>query len=108
MHRLLCVAAIAMTIACRGGSTSPEPPPAVQGPITFLEPDGRYRVDDGTATACGFAVVRVTDATEIRRRGGASATRAELAVGRRVAVWATHTVQRGCPTEVDALSVVIR
>ena len=100
-------------VACQG-ATAPniaaEGPPDFRGVITFLTDHGRFRVDDGSATACGFSDVRVPESAEIRWRVGGRAPRTALRVGRHIAVWqpeAQRAVLSARCHAIDAHLVVI-
>ena len=102
-----------LLVACRTATapeTDLEGPPDFQGVITFITEDGRFRIDDGSATTCGFSDVHVPATAEIRWHLGASATRAALRIGRHVSVWQPDE-QRGVLSArchaIDARLVVI-
>jgi hypothetical protein len=91
-------ASVLALIAC-GGATGPDTEsdgnPDFRGVIVFITEDGRFRVDDGSATACGFVHVRVPDAAEIRWSVGGRATYAALDIGRRVSLWMPDEQRNG-------------
>ena len=104
-----CLAAVAAALGCGAGAaaTAPEGPPGIRGAIVHILDDGAFRVDDGTATACGFADVRVADSTEVRwLLGGRRASRADLRLGRRVSVWAPWNGEARCAAFTARLVVI--
>ncbi|MGH7615146.1 MAG: hypothetical protein ACREMW_14040 [Gemmatimonadales bacterium] len=108
LSRYVWVGAFTIAVGCDSG-TGPDavPGPAdFRGTISRVWEDGGYLVDDGSATACGFALMYVSDATEIRWRNGAPTSPAELQVGRRISVWQSGSVDPRCST-LQARAVVI-
>jgi hypothetical protein len=105
MRKLLFIAVVASLAGCNDESivsaTSTDDP-YVRGPITQILPDGRLVVDDGTFTACGAAIVRVTASSAIVRRGGGQASHADLRPPRRVAVWPRGGILKSCPPQMEA------
>src|SRR5688572_23189433 len=90
MIRLILIAAFTFAFGCRGATSPdsvPEGAPDYRGRIVYIEDDGRYRVDDGSADACGLIWLRLSDSTEIRWSRGGQATRESLVIGRRVSIW---------------------
>lgn len=98
-----------ITLGCWGGTgpdAMPEGSPDFRGTITRILDDGGYLVDDGSGAACGFALVYVSAATDLRWRVGGRASTDDLRVGRRVSVWQSGEGQARCST-VEARAVVI-
>lgn len=111
MIRLVLLTAFVAAVGCRGATapdSASEGPADFRGTITFIEDDGRFRVDDGSGTACGLTWLRVSDATEIRWLNGRQARRESLHIGRRVSIWQFEhaLVDPRCGT-VEARLVVI-
>ena len=113
LRRLALCASVLALVGC-GGPTGleagSERAPDFRGVIVFVTEDGLFRVDDGSATACGFVDARVPDTAEIRWRIGGRATHAALGVGRRVSLWLPDEQRTGlaprCAT-IEARLVVI-
>jgi hypothetical protein len=90
VRELVLLAGFIAAVGCRNGTApdgAPEGAPDFRGRIAYIEDDGRFRVDDGSGTACGLAWLLVSDATEIRWLSGRPARRESLQIGRRVSVW---------------------
>ncbi len=109
LSRCICIGALVIGLGCRVAS-EPEALPDgradFRGTITRVWEDGGYLVDDGSATACGFTLVYVSEATEIWWQTGARARADELQVGRRVSVWQSGGAEPRCST-LQARAVVL-
>jgi hypothetical protein len=97
-----------LLLACRtetGPNDVPDAPPAFRGTIAQIPQDSVFVIDDGSASACGFSIVRVNPATPLWWRVGGRAVVADLQIGRTVSLWSDGAAAR-CRA-VDASAVVI-
>ena len=98
-----------IALACRAGTAPsgvPEGPPDFRGTIAQIFEDSTYLIDDGSATACGFSVMRINAETTLWWPVGGRAEASDLRLGRRVSLWQRDEGEARCRT-VDARAVVI-
>ena len=108
MTKRLLVLVPIIVVACNtaaGPNALPEGPADFQGTIAQISVDG-YVVDDGSASACGFTRMRVSNTTELWWRVGGRARASDLRVGRAVSLWHDDAGSARCST-VQARAVVI-
>jgi hypothetical protein len=77
--------------------------PSIQGTITDVSA-ATIRVEEDSEEPSGSAkaVVRLTDETTIRRRGGSPATRGDIHIGDTVRVWFIGAVEESYPVQATA------